>query len=285
MNHFVITNLWVVLLAGFSFNGISQQLNTVHSPTLKSYPFFNGDFIKAEEVKSIHTMVMYKMPNRRIRNSQVSQKFNFDRRGNVYECQEILVSGMKIKTSFFLNKTGLLATIHLENSYKDELKTFFYNEQGFVTRIESADGKNGKMLLEEKFKYEYFSGGQYKKYYLNDEGLTYKYEVVDVDSSGRIIETRSRNIRGVNREYATFKYDQKVLVMLSVNTKNVTRREERYEMDYDRDWKLQTANYLVDAAPVYRYEYLYENGVIIAILRKNLQTQEIQITKLKYTFY
>ena len=285
MKHFLIASIWLVLLSLTSGEGSAQQLNMGKAPVIDVYPFFNASFIKNKKVRFIETEVMLKIPNQKIRYSNRVQKFEFDRSGNVMVYQNISPSGVNSKTSYFLNKTGLLAIIHSEMPHKDALLSFFYDEKGRVVTKETANGKNPEALVEEKFTYEDFSATQFKKYYLNDENLTYKHEVVDLDSKGRVVESRARYIRGVNREYSKFGYAQKLLVSVSINVKNVTRREEKYVMSYDDNEVLQFMQFRIDGAPIYRYEYLYEDELIIAILRKDLKSEEIQITKLKYRFF
>ncbi|MGB1002777.1 MAG: hypothetical protein ACPGVC_01005 [Salibacteraceae bacterium] len=277
--------LLLLVLAAF-FSGVSgQQLDTEHPPVLAKYPYFNKQFIKKQKVKTCRTEVLYKIPNRKIQPSNESMLFEFDILGRVSKVVSISNLGSDNSLSYYLNKSGKIATIHERNAYKNELKSFVYNEKGLVVSIELANGKNSKLISKNEFKYEYYSDLQYKKFCLNNEGLTYKYEVVDLDEFGRVKESRARFIRGVNREYIVNTYQGEKLVECSFNKKEVTRREEKYSMEYDHNGILQVANMSVDGAVIYRYEYLYEKNMLIAILRKEIKTQEIKITKFEYTYY
>jgi hypothetical protein len=187
--------------------------------------------------------------------------------------------------SYFLNKQGQLVTIHTKNANENKLKSFRYNTEGYVVEEVVSDAYTAKSIESRLYTYEYYSDYQFKRFYLNSENLTYKYEVVDLDDQGRVVDSRARFIRGVNREHEKFIYSKNQLIEYSYNTKDVTRREEKFVMVYDEDGLLQITKKFVDAAPIYRFEYLYEKGLLIAILRKDLHTQEIQITKYRYTFY
>jgi hypothetical protein len=160
-----------------------------------------------------------------------------------------------------------------------------YNTEGLVTDIVLADAKTAKTISEEKFKYEVFTKYQYKKYWLNNEGLTYKYTVVDLNEKGRKEEERTRFIRGASRETIYYSYQNGWLSEYSYNLKETTRRETKYILDYAENGDLLTMNEYTDGAFVTRFEYLYEDGLLIAILQKNINSQQIKITKVKYTFY
>jgi hypothetical protein len=262
----------------------AQQLAPNTPGLITSYPFFNADFIKIKSIKKISTVVMYKSPNRKLRTSSEQAIFDFEPTGHVTKWQNTNRSGYTTTTSFYRAKNGLLATEHITNSKKSVLKSYVYDEHNHVTKIQLSDAHTAKTLLEERFSYEYFTSIQYKKYWLNDEGLTYKHTVVDLDNEGHIIEERTRYIRGASKETNYYKYQDGLLTTYSNNIKEQTRRETKYQMEYTK-----TGNFLVmeefkDGARINRYEYLYEEGLLIAILRKNIKTQQIKITKIKYQY-
>lgn len=265
--------------------GNAQQLDLHSAPMLQEYPFFNSSFIYQMNVKKIQTEVMYKMPNRTLRKTQQRQVFEFDALGNVAKYRTYASSGSCKTKSYFLNKKGQLSTHHLRFENRNELESFQYNSDGFLEKREVSDAHDASVLTQEKFTYEKFSDTQFKRFYLNDEGLTYKYEVVDLDALKRVVSTRARFIHGVHRSSSDYVYVGDLLMSFASNTREITRREEKYTMEYDTQGVLQVCNFWIDAALIYRYEYLYEDGLLVAVLRKELKTQEIQITKLNYVFY
>lgn len=281
--------LHLMLLCGSVFLiitvGNAQQLDLHSAPMLREYPFFNSDFIHQMNVKKIHTEVMYKMPNRTLRKTQQRQVFDFDALGNVAKYWTYGSSGSCKSKSYFLNKKGQLSTNHLRFENRNELESFQYNADGFLEKREVSDVRDATVLTQEEFTYEKFSDMQFKRFYLNDKGLTYKYEVVDLDVLQRVVSTRARFIHGVHRSSSDYVYEGDLLMSLASNTREITRREEKYTMEYDTQGVLQVCNFWIDAALIYRYEYLYEDGLLVAVLRKELKTQEIQITKLNYVFY
>ncbi len=283
-NHFLGILLFV---SGWlcSSMGVSQQLDIHSAPVLQAYPFYNPDFIDRMNVQSIQTVVMYKMPNRTLRKTQQHQVFEFDALGNVSKYMEYAPSGScKIK-SYFVDRKGRLATVHLRFEGRNELASFQYTPDGLVEKKEISNVHDAHLISQEIFTYEKFSDRQFKRFYLNDENLTYKYEVVDLDEQGRVTNTRARFIHGVHRSSTDYGYEGDLLISFARNIRELTRREEKYVMEYDGHGILQVAHLWIDAALIYRYEYLYEDGLMVAILRKELKSQEIKITKLKYRFY
>ena len=282
IKHFAVGVVAVFLAV--PLNILAQQLALGEPPIMAEYPFFNCRVMKNNGVQSIRTLVMYKFPNRKIQHANESQRFVFDKLGHVTHYEYVSLNGMKVKETYYLDKHGMLSSKQIVGRGKNQMISFQYNERNLMVKKEVSNIENGNVEQTENFSYEVFSENQFKRFYLNDEDLTYKYEVVDLNDQGKKIESRSRFIHGVHRESKEWEYTNDLLVMYAKNTREVTRREEKYTMEYDAKGILQITNFLVDMAPVYRYEYLYENGLIIAILRKDLKTQEIKITKLQYTF-
>ena len=275
----------MVMLCFFGLNLLGQELHLNTPPVLEKHPFFNTEFIQRKSVKSIQTQVLYKVPNKKIRETTESVNYTFDKEGRVSKLVSVNSLAVKDSVSFVYNKQGQLIKEYQISCTRNEEKSFTYNPEGLLLKLELMDSETNELINKEEFKYESFVDNQYKRYYLNDENLTYKSEVVDLDDLGRITESRIRYIRGMNKEYTTYTYDADRLVIYSYNKKEITRREERYEMTYDENSVLQITKKFIDGALVHRYEYLYEEGIMIAILRKNMKNQEIQITKMKYSFY
>ena len=276
-----------LLLAFLSMTmcGLAQQFAANIPPLMGEYPFFNSSFIMERKLKSLSTSVMYKSPNKKLDHSTESEMFLFDKNGNTVTWTKNNRIGVEVSIDYFLNDDNLLATEHIKESNAAYLKSFAYNEKGLVTQILLANAHTAKTIIQENFKYEYFGELQYKKYWLNDELLTYKYTVVDLDELGRKEEERTRFIRGASRETNYYSYKHNLLISYSHNDKEFTRREVKYVINHNKRGVVLDMNKYVDGAFVTRFEYLYENGLLIAILQKNLRTQEIKITKIKCEFY
>ena len=276
-----------ILLASLSIGnlGFTQQFAENSPPLMNQFPYFNSSVIKANNVKSLSTSVMYKIPNRKLYHSSEKELFLFDENGNVSKVEITNRAYVTSSTNYFLNVDNQLITEHIKVGIVSQFRSFEYNKEGLVTQVLLANANTAKTITKEEFKYEYFSENQYKKYWLNDEGLTYKYTVVDIDEQGRKEEERTRYIRGASRETNYYGYENNRLVSYSHNEKEFTRREVKYRINHNEKGDVLDMNKSVDGAFVTRFEYLYEDGLLIAILQKNIRTQEIRITKVKYEFY
>ena len=277
--------VFFVVLCSLSNSGMGQQFAKHIPPLMNEFPFFNVTFIKDHKIKSLTTSVMYKVPNRKLDHSVEKELFLFDKNGNTVTWTKNNRNGNKVSIDYFLNNANLLATEHIKESNTSYLKSFAYNEKGLVTQVLLANAHTAKTITKEEFKYEYFGEFQYKKYWLNDELLTYKYTVVDLDQKGRKEEERTRFIRGASRETNYYSYKNNLLISYSHNEKEFTRREIKYVINHNENGDVVDMNKYVDGAFVTRFEYLYEDGLLIAILQKNIRTQEIRITKIKCEFY
>jgi hypothetical protein len=279
------TFLFFILLIS-NLNLVNGQQFANHLPALgTTYPFFNAHLIKEKKIKKLITTVMYKSPNRKLVYSAEFAIYLFSRNGDVEKYTRANRSGNSINSNYFLSKNGLLATEHIQSAKKDIFKSYVYNEKNLVTEIQEAKAQTAKVIKTDKFKYEFFTEFQYKKYWLNSEGLTYKYTVVDLDDKGRVEEERTRFIRGASRETIYYTYENGWLTSYSYNVKEVTRRETKYILEYAENGDLLVMNESRDGALIARTEYLYEEGVLIAILEKNIASQQIKITKVKYEYF
>ena len=120
---------------------------------------------------------------------------------------------------------------------------------------------------------------------MNDEGLSYKYSIIKLDDQKRIIEERGRSIRGTSKHAIYYKFDGEKLMEYSSNIRETSRREKKYQMIYNEDGLLVEMNEYKDGAYIHHHEFLYENGMLIAILEKLIRNQRIKIIKFKYEVY
>jgi hypothetical protein len=147
------------------------------------------------------------------------------------------------------------------------------------------DTKTGVQLLKQEYKFVYEYYDQYKKYWLNDEGLSFKYSIIKLDDKKRIIEEKGRYIRGTSKHAIYYTFEGEKLIFYSSNIREATRKEKKYEMIYDENNRLIEMNEYKDGAYIHHHEFLYENGLLVAILEKLIRNQRIKIIKFKYEIY
>tara|TARA_R110002050_G_scaffold149463_1_gene276072 strand:- start:118851 stop:119732 length:882 start_codon:yes stop_codon:yes gene_type:complete len=282
VNKYVLLFLYIFVIQIGLFG---QQFANGFPALLNQQPFFNDTLIQKKGIHQITTSVMYKSPNEKIVFSAETAVFIFNKIGKVEKWEHTNRSGVLSSSQYYFSNKGYLATEHIISSNSNILKSYIYDENGMITAIQKADATTAKTIQEDKFSYDVFSKFQYKKYWLNNENLTYKYTLVDVDKEGRKKEERTRFIRGASRETTYYTYHNGWLVSYAHNIKETTRREVKYQLEYSKNGNLLTMNESIDGAQVTHYEYLYEGGLLIAILQKNINSQRIKITKFKYLFF
>lgn len=280
----VVFFLIVLMSWGVDFNLNAQQYARSLPAQAKTYPFFNSDFIRQKRIKTIKTEVMYKYPMQKISFSAESMRYSFSGNGDVEQWISINRSGNEKRVNYYLSKDGKLVSEHIRTSKRNILKSYVYDSHGNVIEIERIDESQQEKFDPERFSYEYYSDTQYKKFWLNNEGLTFKYTIVNLED-GIIVNETTRYIRGASKESVYYHYESGKLISYAKNSKLNTRREVKFELEYDESGMLQVMKEYHDGALVYRFEYLYEEGLVSVMLRKEIKSHQIQITKYSYTFY
>lgn len=261
-----------------------QQYAKTLPAEAKEYPFFNAEFVRARRIKSIQTKVMYKSPMQKILFSVEQMTYDFSRNGDVEQWKSMNRSGNERSIKYYISKDGLLISEHIKSSKQNILKSYVYDASGNVIEIQQMDQTQINQYDPERFSYEYYSETQYKKFWLNNEGLTYKYSIIN-ELDGLKVDETTRYVRGAGKESIYYQYDAGFLISYAKNTKVSTRREVKFDLEYDENNVLQIMNEYHDGALVYRFEYLYENDLVVAVLRKEIKSHQIKITKYQYTFF
>lgn len=280
----VVFFLVILMSWGVDINLNAQQYVKSLPAQAKTYPFFNSDFIRQKRIKTIKTEVMYKYPMQKISFSAESMRYSFSGNGDVEQWISINRSGNEKRVNYYLSKDGKLVSEHIRTSKRNILKSYVYDSHGNVTEIDRIDESQKEKFDPEKFSYEYYSDNQYKKFWLNNEGLTFKYTIVNLEG-GIIVNETTRYIRGASKESVYYHYESGKLISYAKNSKLNTRREVKFELEYDESGMLQVMKEYHDGALVHRFEYLYEEGLVSVMLRKEIKSHQIQITKYSYTFY
>lgn len=252
---------------------------------LKKYPLFKAEYMNDHHIKSAVTEVMYKVPMRPIENSLEKESFEFKPNGTINEYRKINSLGDTSHFKYILSQNGNIDKIQFKNKSREILISYTYDERNNITEIHETDVKTDVKIGVEKFKFIYESYNQYKKYWINNEGLTFRYAIISLDNKNRVTKDEGRYIRGTNKHSYAYFYTDGLLTEFISNIRETTRKEVKYEMEYSIKGDLLNLNQYQDGAHLFQCEYLYENGLLIAILEKNVQTKRIKITKIKYSFY
>ena len=213
-----------------------------------------------------------------IEHSKESLKIDFDVAG--FPSYRRTISSLGDTTEFWYeNQEGILISERVKTAHRDVAIKYVYNDHGDLVLQTETDTKTGVIFRNEVYKYVYSYHDQYKKYWLNDEGLSYKYSIIKLDDKNRIIEERGRHVIGASRHSVYFVYEGDHLIDYSSNIREQTRREMKFKLHYDDLGRVSEMNEYKDGAYVHHHEFLYENNYLTAILEKNIRTQKIKIIK------
>jgi hypothetical protein len=265
--------------------GFSQPFDVSAPLPWKSFPFFSPEYCAKNHIKAIRTEVMKKPSNRPIMRMANRDFYYFDTLGTITSRWSKTIHFDTTLWSFETDGRKLLVWEYSSDSRGRRSFRYIRDENGNVTEVIERDEKKLEVVGTEKFRYDYDYEGQYKKYWLNDEGLSYKYALVKVDSENRKIHEEHRFIRGAGKIERTYVYQNEWLIEYREMVRTTSRSDVAYQMKYNSLNQIIEMDEIQGGTPVFHTEFLYENGLVTAILEKELATQEITITKFSYEFY
>ncbi len=265
--------------------GISQVPISNTPEDLKKFPYLNSEYIKQNKIKSVYTEVLFKVPSKPIEHSLERDSFTFNSNGLISTYQKINTLGDTSNSKYSFDIQGEIDEIYFKNRSREIRIKYFFDKKTNLVEIKETDVRTGVVIEQQNFKYVYETYNQYKKYWINNEGLTFRYAIISLDDQNRIIKEEGRYIRGTNKHAKQYIYTNQLLTEYISNTRESTRKEEKYKLIYDENATLLEMDEYQDGAHLSHTEYLYENQLLEAILEKNMHTKQIKITKVKYSLY
>ncbi len=268
-----------------------QQFFTDELPLLSSPPYFVPGFILQHNVKEITASIAYKDDNRPIVFTPFGWKMRFSKNGYVREyVRTFEEAGRESELShlYFFDSFGKLQTIFI--TYPDhtrKTRRIYYDSHGNIIK-KTLESVNGKTVYEkEEFKYEYYTSRQFKQFALNDEGLTYKYTIVNLDSAGRVASKTSRYIRGGYKTESFIWRNEKGRVTEFYEERREPDLEStRIVLTYDAEGRLLSEDRFANGKKTLHTEILYnDKGLPVDLLQRDENTGRITIIRLTYTYW
>lgn len=270
---------FLLVLLVLSFHGKAQVSVPHLVPDFGVFPFFNETYIVKNSIRKIGTTVMFKYPMKTLIGSVKKQEFTFQRNGMPYSYAITSAEGHTKKSRYmYAPNTQLESEISLNHT------TYYsYDKNGFLVK-ERIVGEDGNQNVQQ-YRMERVSDQQTKKYWLNNEQLTYKYAIQNTNQNGQLVSSSTRYIRGAYRTNETWQWKQGWLLTYVKQTREFTSETKRYSITYSTEFEVQKMEVFTNDVHSHTWEYLYEDGLLTAILIKDLKTQCITITKIDYEYW
>lgn len=144
------------------------------------------------------------------------------------------------------------------------------------------------ILSVENFKYEILSRTQIKKYYLNEEGRTYRTSIINYDTKKNKVEENNEFIVTWLVVKESFKYNSSNKIIEKNYFSNTGGEiNEKVEIEYDTNQNIALEKHYKNNVKTNEYSYLYDenNKFIKSQLDRSFTNNTIGIIKFSYTFW
>ena len=274
----------IAFIIFWSTVGWSQQLYLNQGHLMEEAPYFNQEFIKTKQIRSIRANYAYKDQDVPIEDTRIFRVFEFNRNGFLIRFVETYDVGYKVDSTIIqyqYNDQNLLAKKEVEDIFGKCIYSYTYNEKGELWKSFYWRHKTDEHDLKE-IAYEHYDQ-QTKRKWFNGEGRLFKEENVIEDAYGNVKEIISRMAIGAQRESQKFIYDNSgQLVKMIHSTKNA---EVTYDYIFDAFGRPEIEWVKRDEKPLTKKEFLYREDLLYAHLERDELTKRIRIWEYDYKYF
>jgi hypothetical protein len=280
--------------------GVSQMLGNSQGQLFGDQPEFVFDFIRTHKIKTIVGHYATKAELDYIRPSDDILVYQFNRAGELgyeYRIQgvdTIITVYVYDERSNLIEKRRSDRYSFVSNHYRyDDQNRLIYSElrreeNARQNRFTHVPGESAKMSSE-KFAYEDFDNGNYKKIYYNDGGSVYMEEFFYFDGKGRLSRQEGVLKAGSGRTNTSYLYnDAGQLVEKYSESTVMGTYTSKQVYEYDEWGNILAQHTYKDGVYVMEFQILYdaETQHLKAIISREHATNFMTILTLKdYTFF
>ena len=216
----IILSILIILLTTISSQ---SQILGINKPLFSDLPFFNTQFIKSNNIKSITGSISSKKVRDIIRSSGTDYHYEFSEDGKLaFQLSSHFSKGIKDSTITHYNydKSGKVNTKRKSDSYgyysyhykydssnQMILQTYCRDENKFNSK-NKFELKKQYIIVKDSFSYKRTSDEQSKKIFYNNYGKKFKEQTNYYDKLGYLTEEYTRFVIGTNKKKLTYEYDE-----------------------------------------------------------------------------
>lgn len=295
--------LFSILFLG-SFMLQAQILDNSECSVFSEEPFFNQQFVKNNNIKSIIGTVQGKRDHDILRDKKLEHKYEFDQKGRlVYMHKTFNIGNGKKDTvgvTFYYNANGEIKVKRKNDPYGFFSYNFKYDTAGHVLeekycRDENvSDSKHGfelgkqYVIAKESYKYEPLEGNKLKKKFFNNYGRPYQQTIFVYNDLGYLMEEHTTLLISNKKRHVYYEYEDKGRVVKKRIESNVTKPlTQEYRYEYDEVGNVVLEDYYRNGEHITHREVLYHKDSLLlqAIILRDVNSNMMDIVRYEYEYY
>lgn len=291
----------VIFLCLFTI-GSNAQILGINKPLFSDLPFFNTEFIKANNIKSIKGSISSKKVRDIIRSKGLDYYYEFHEDGK-------LKKQLASHFSKGLKDTSITSYEYLNNKISVKRKSdsygyfsyhYKYDDLGnIITQTYCRDENKYKSksnfelkkqytIITDSFSYQKFSDRQSKKSFYNSYKIKFKEQIDFYDELGYLVEEYTKFIIGNNKKKLTYEYNERGRLFKKHIYTNIAENKKTTEVyAYDEIGNVLDIKFYQDGKHTSTKQFLYDKKTMLltAMITQDIDTEFLRIIKYRYTFY
>lgn len=294
----------ILAIAVFSASySVAQMLDNSKGEVFTDAPFFNTEFIKENQIKSLSgKFINYKLGDK-LRDTKFFRKYNFNKEGLLISEIESRFGSTRHDTMVRLyeyDKSGNVSMIKQSDSYGYYLYLYEYDDENRLTHYEYRRkydnashprdihlGKEHK-VNSESYVYERY-GNQVKQIVYNENKAPYKEVIFYYDSLQNLTGKFEQFVRTNRTSRTTYTYNDRNLVDTVMHHSRIgDEYSYTYVFDYDESNNLFKKEIYKNEDYITQYQVIYhdETGFINDLLIQDIESGHIKVIELRsYEFF
>jgi hypothetical protein len=291
-----------IILLCFAAPKSNGQILGINKPLFSDLPFFNSEFIKSNNIKSITGSISSKKVRDIIRASGLDYYYEFNNDGKLKsQLSSHFSNGLKDSsvTSYEYNDNNI-SVKRKSDSYGYFSYHYTYNKSNnIVTQTYCRDenmfeGKNQfelkkeYVIVKDSFSYQILDATQHKKIFYNGYGKKFKEQTNYYNKNGYLIEEYTKFLIGNNKKKVTYEYDENGRLFKKHTYINIAQNKTMTEeYAYDEIGNVQYIKYYTDKVHISTKQFLYNNKTMLltAMIIEEKETAFLRIIKYRYNFF
>ncbi len=280
---------------------MAQIVLNVEGDILDKENFFNSEFIRNNKIKQISGAYMIKRDGESLKNLPGKIKYSFNEHGlleDLYQVSELAGFRDTTHVIYRYTKTGLVKERIEYNASTYNSHQLVYNDIGRVVgemnyRVRDLDENPevfvpGEKHLVSSTRYSWtdVNDTTLEKTCYNNNSLPYQKEIVCTNEDGFLIQCKRQYVTTKDSKVIHYKYNKESWISEKEVRKSNSNEVEFYRYNYDKLGMLLKESYFLSAQELKFKELLYkDDGMLEAIIEKDIETGEINICKYTTTYF
>ncbi len=291
--------LSIVTLAIINVNG---QILGLNKPLFSDIPFFNSEFIKANNIKSISGSISSKKVRDIIRSTGLDYYYEFNETGQLKkQLSSHFSSGLKdssiisyeyenhnISVKRKSDSYGYFSYHYKYDNLNNMITQTYYRDENKFDCKNQFELKKEFVIVKDSFSYEKINEEQTKKIFYNSYGKKFKQQINYYDENDYLIEEYTKFIIGNNKKKLTYEYDENGRLFIKNTFANIAEDKKTTEVySYDELGNVVEIKYYDNELHKSTKQFLYDNKTffLTAMIVQDIATEFLRIVKYRYTFF